>query len=120
MPVHTPCIQNRQQTSYSHLRDNLQSVLDQVIENPEVVIVRRRGAKDVALIPAAELTGLIETAHLLRSPRSSRRLLTAMQCAVVAGHARPISPFTPPQSRLPSLARSADLSPAQSTFPAHR
>jgi antitoxin YefM len=74
------------ETSYSHLRDKLASVLDQVIENQEVVIIRRRGAKDVALIPAAELTGLMETAHLLRSPRNACRLLTALRRAVVAGH----------------------------------
>ena len=51
------------ETTYSHLRDNLASVLDHVGNNQEVVIVRRRSAKDVALIPAAELTGLMETAH---------------------------------------------------------
>jgi hypothetical protein len=37
------------ETTYTHLRDELASVLDQVVENQEVVIVRRRGAKDVAL-----------------------------------------------------------------------
>jgi antitoxin YefM len=35
----------------------------------------------VALVPAAELAGLIETAHLLRSPRNARRLLTALNRA---------------------------------------
>jgi antitoxin YefM len=43
-----------------------------------VVIVRRRGAKDVALVPAAELTSLMETAHLLRSSRNAQRLLAAL------------------------------------------
>lgn len=32
----------------------------------------------MALIPAAELAGLMETAHLLRSPRNARRLLSAL------------------------------------------
>jgi antitoxin YefM len=67
------------ETTYTHLRDNLATVLDQVVDNQEVVIVRRRGARDVALIPADELAGLIETAHLLRSPANAKRLLTAMQ-----------------------------------------
>ena len=41
-----------------------------VVPHPrEVVIIRRRGAEDVALITAKELSGLLETAHLLRSPR---------------------------------------------------
>ena len=48
------------------------------MDQQETVIVRRKGARDVALIPAAELTGLMETAHLLRSPRNARRLLTAL------------------------------------------
>jgi antitoxin YefM len=43
--------------------------------------VRRRDAKDVALIPAEELAGLMETAHLLRSPRNAQRLLAALRRA---------------------------------------
>lgn len=66
------------ETTYTSLRENLASVLDQVVDQQETVIVRRRGARDVALLPASELAGLIETAHLLRSPRNARRLLTAL------------------------------------------
>jgi len=66
------------ETTYTCLRENLASVLDRVVDQMETVIVRRRGSRDVALIPAAELAGLIETAHLLRSPRNARRLLAAV------------------------------------------
>jgi antitoxin YefM len=69
------------ETSYTSLRANLASVLDRVIEEQEVVIVRRKGSGDVALVPAAELAGLMETAHLLRSPRNARRLLAALRRA---------------------------------------
>jgi antitoxin YefM len=69
------------ETSYTHLRQNLASLLDRVVEDQEVVVVRRRGARDVALVPAAELAGLTETAHLLRSPRNARRLLSALRRA---------------------------------------
>ena len=69
------------ETTYTSLRENLASVLDQVVDQQETVIVRRRGSRDVALIPASELAGLIETAHLLRSPRNARRLLTALHRA---------------------------------------
>ena len=69
------------ETTYTNLRQELASVLNRVVEDQEVVIVRRRGARDVALIPAAELAGLLETAHLLRSPRNSRRLLAALRRA---------------------------------------
>jgi antitoxin YefM len=69
------------ETTYTNLRAKLASVLDQVVEDQEVVVVRRRGSKDVALIPAAELAGLMETAHLLRSPKNAQRLLTSMRRA---------------------------------------
>ena len=69
------------ETTYTSLRENLATVLDQVIDQQETVIIRRRGARDVALIPAAELAGIMETAHLLRSPRNSRRLMTALRRA---------------------------------------
>lgn len=69
------------ETTYTSLRENLARVLDRVVDQQETVIVRRRGARDVALVPANELTGLIETAHLLRSPRNARRLLGAVQRA---------------------------------------
>ena len=66
------------ETTYTSLRENLASVLDEVVDQQETVIVRRSGARDVALIPATELAGLYETAHLLRSPRNARRLLSAI------------------------------------------
>ena len=69
------------ETTYTSLRENLASVLDRVFEDREIVIVRRKGSKDVALVPASELAGLLETAHLLRSPRNAQRLLTALRRA---------------------------------------
>jgi len=69
------------ETTYTQLRDKLASILDQVVDDREVVIVRRRGARDVALVPADELSGLMETAHLLRSPKNAQRLLTALRRA---------------------------------------
>jgi len=70
------------ETTYTHLRQSLASVLDRVVNDREVVIVVRKGEKQVAMVPADELAGLIETAHLLRSPKNARRLLTALQRAI--------------------------------------
>src|ERR1039457_2272642 len=67
------------ETTYTHLRANLASMLDQVAADNEIIIVRRKGAKDVALVPAEEVAGYIETAHLLRSPRNARRLMSALR-----------------------------------------
>ena len=69
------------ETTYTNLRQNLSLVLKQVADDRQVIIVRRREAKDVALIPAEELAGLMETAYLLRSPKNARRLLTALRRA---------------------------------------
>lgn len=74
----TICREMPTETTYTSLRENLARLLDQVVDQQETVIVRRRGARDVALVPASELAGLIETAHLLRSPRNARRLLAAL------------------------------------------
>jgi antitoxin YefM len=67
------------ETTYTSLRANLASVLDRVTDHQETIIVRRKGARDVALVPADELAGLMETAHLLRSPANARRLMTALR-----------------------------------------
>src|SRR5436190_15712509 len=69
------------QTSYSLARANLASLLDTVTTNREIVIINRRGSEDVAMVSASELSSLLETAHLLRSPANARRLLTALNRA---------------------------------------
>ena len=69
------------ETTYTSLRENLATILDKVIADQEAVIVRRRGSKDVALIPASELASLMETAFLLRSPRNAKRLISALRRA---------------------------------------
>ena len=66
------------QTTYTHARARLASLLDEVTKNREVVIIQRRGSEDVAMIAAEELAGILETAHLLRSPSNAKRLLTAL------------------------------------------
>lgn len=55
--------------------------MDRAVQDREVVMVRRRKGGDVALVAADELAGLLETAHLLRSPANAERLLTALSRA---------------------------------------
>lgn len=71
-------------TSYTNLRKNLPEIWDKVEASQEPVIVERRGHQTMAILPAEELDGLRETAHLLRSPRNAVRLLTALQRAFVS------------------------------------
>lgn len=66
------------ETTYSQARDQLKSLMDRAVDDREVILVRRRSGSAVAMIAADELEGLLETAHLLRSPRNAERLLTAL------------------------------------------
>ena len=65
-----------------------------------MIIITRRGAEDVALVSAAELRSLRETAHLLRSPKNAERLMKPLSRA----RARTGKPQT-----LRSLRREAGL-----------
>jgi antitoxin YefM len=69
------------ETTYTNLRQSLASVLDRVANDHEIVIIRRKGDKRVVMVPADELAGLMETAHLLRSPKNAQRLLSALRRA---------------------------------------
>ena len=70
------------QTTYSSARANLAALLRQVGDDREIVIIKRRNAEDVAMITASELSNLLETAHLLRSPKNAERLLVALNRAL--------------------------------------
>ncbi|MCK5056061.1 MAG: type II toxin-antitoxin system Phd/YefM family antitoxin [Candidatus Aminicenantes bacterium] len=70
------------QTTYTNARAEFARLWDEVTNNLEVVIIKRRGAEDVALISASELKGLLETSHLLRSPKNAERLLAAYERAM--------------------------------------
>jgi antitoxin YefM len=69
------------QTTYSNARESFRALWDEVISTREPVIITRRGAEDVALISADELSSYMETVHLLRSPENVRRLLDALKRA---------------------------------------
>jgi antitoxin YefM len=68
-------------TSYTDARANFATLCNRAIDNREVIMINRRGAEDVALLAADELSSLLETAHLLRSPKNARRLLAALDRA---------------------------------------
>ena len=68
------------ETTSTRLRERLASVLDQVVNDQEVVIVRRRGAPDVALVPAQPHTckhvwGTLATAHVQNLLSHAEQLL---------------------------------------------
>ena len=69
-------------TTYTKARATLASLCDTVAETREPYVIERRNGENVALISEAELNSLLETAHLLRSPRNAIRLATALKRAL--------------------------------------
>jgi antitoxin YefM len=89
-------------TTYTDARANLAALCDKAANDREPVVIRRRGAEDVVLIAADELSSLLETAHLLRSPANAQRLLTAL--------ARARGSYDAPSQSLDELRRDVGLS----------
>ena len=69
-------------TTYTQARANLASLCDQVAESRQSYVIERRNGENVALISEAELNALLETVHLLRSPKNARRLASALENAL--------------------------------------
>lgn len=69
-------------TTYSNARANFAGLCDEVTKNREIVIIGRRSGESVAMIAADELESLVETAHLMRSPRNAQRLLASLERAL--------------------------------------
>jgi antitoxin YefM len=65
--------------SYTEARANFASLLDEAADTLLPVIIERRGKPPVALIDAAELSSLLETVHLFRSPANAKALLAALE-----------------------------------------
>jgi antitoxin YefM len=89
------------------LREKLAGFLNQVTDDNEVVIVRRRGGRDVAIIPADELSSLMETAHLLSSPKNAERLLQSLAESIKNDGAN--LPDQSPAASLAELRRSEGI-----------
>ena len=64
--------------TYSRLRAELKSVLDEVCDTHEPVYVERRTGGDVVILAREDYEALDETAYLLRSPANARRLDAAL------------------------------------------
>ena len=66
-------------TTYTQARAKLASLCDTVAETREPYIIERRNGENVALISERELNSMLETAHLLRSPRNAARIAEALE-----------------------------------------
>ncbi|WP_445245508.1 type II toxin-antitoxin system Phd/YefM family antitoxin [Microcoleus sp. OTE_8_concoct_300] len=78
------------QVTYTEALANLDELCEQVISDRDAIIITRKDGENVALIAADELASLLETLHLLRSPKNADRLLSALKQA----KARTVKPQT--------------------------
>jgi len=67
--------------SYSQLRNNLASYMDEVCDDRAPLFVTRQNARSVVLISEEDYEGLMETVHLLKSPANAARLLRSINDA---------------------------------------
>ena len=65
--------------SSTDLRANLSSVMDQVNDDHEPVIVTRAKGKPVVMVSLEDWASMDETAYLLSSPANRRALLTSIE-----------------------------------------
>jgi antitoxin YefM len=67
--------------SYSELRNNLASYMDQVCDDRAPLVVTRQNARSVIMMSEEDYEGLMETVHLLKSPANAARLLRSIKQA---------------------------------------
>lgn len=64
--------------NYTEARQNLKSLMDAVIDDRIAVVITRTKSEPVMMIAKSEFDSLMETFHLLRSPRNAERLRAAL------------------------------------------
>lgn len=64
--------------TYTAARANLADTMDRVCEDHEAIIITRSGQQAVVMLSLDDYKAMEETAYLLRSPKSARRLLEAV------------------------------------------
>jgi antitoxin YefM len=65
--------------SYTELRTNLATYMDEVCDSRAPLLVTRQNARSVVMIAEDEYEAIMETLHLLRSPANAARLLRSVE-----------------------------------------
>ena len=64
--------------TFTDARKNLASVMDRVRNGQEPVVITREKSEPVVMLSLSEYDSIMETLHLLRSPRNRERLAAAI------------------------------------------
>jgi len=65
--------------NFSDARNQLKSVLDQVVDDSDYTVITRRDADDAVVMSLDQFNGLMETVHLLKSPANAAHLSKSIQ-----------------------------------------
>jgi len=73
--------------TYTEARANLSEAINRVCEDHDPWVITKRRDKAVVMISLEDYDSLVETSHLLKSPRNARRLLESIE-QIESGRAR--------------------------------
>jgi len=65
--------------TYTEARETLAETIRRVCQDHDPIIITRKREDSVVMIALDDFESLTETAHLLRSPRNTRRLLDSIK-----------------------------------------
>lgn len=76
--------------NFSETRNNLKSIIEQVVADADVTVISRRDAPDAVVMSFDHYSSLMETVHLLSSPANAAHLarsIAQLRSAKAARHA---------------------------------
>ncbi len=65
--------------NFTDVRNSLKSVIDQVVDDADFTVIARRDAPDAVIMSLETFNGMMETAHLLRSPANALHLAKSIK-----------------------------------------
>ncbi len=65
--------------SFTEARNNLKSVLDQVVNDADCTVITRRDSEDAVVMSLDYYNSLMETVHLLKSPANAAHLSRSIE-----------------------------------------
>jgi antitoxin YefM len=65
--------------TFSEARNNLKYVLDQVAEDADYTIIKRRDSEDAVVMSLDTFNSYLETFHLLKSPANAEHLSKSIE-----------------------------------------
>ena len=65
--------------NFSEVRNNLRTVLDQVVEDADYTVITRRDAEDAVIMSLETFNSYMETFHLFRAPANVAHLSRSIE-----------------------------------------